>query len=70
MSSWITLTADMLTAVSYTHLVAALAHKLGLVWGGDWRSPYDPGHVQLGSLPTATLHRAYTTGASTLAQLR
>lgn len=49
--------------------VAALAHKLGLVWGGDWRSPYDPGHVQLGSIPTATLHRAYTTGASTLAQL-
>lgn len=49
--------------------VAALAHKLGLVWGGDWRSPYDPGHVQLGSLPTATLHHAYTTGANTLAQL-
>ena len=49
--------------------VAALAHKLGLVWGGDWRSPYDPGHVQLGSIPTATLHHAYTTGTSTLAQL-
>ena len=43
--------------VSYTHLDVYKTQ------------PYDPGHVQLGSLPTATLHRAYTTGASTLAQL-
>lgn len=49
--------------------VAALAHKLGLVWGGDWRSPYDPGHVQLGSISTSALHRAYTTGSNTLANL-
>lgn len=49
--------------------VAALARKLGLVWGGDWRSPYDPGHVQLGSISTAALHHSYTTGSNTLAQL-
>ena len=49
--------------------VAALAHKLGLVWGGDFKSIYDPGHVQLGELSTATLHHAYTTGSATLAQL-
>lgn len=49
--------------------VAALAHKLGLVWGGDFKSIYDPGHVQLGELPTAILHHAYTTGSATLAQL-
>ena len=44
-------------------------HKLGLVWGGDFKSIYDPGHVQLGELSTATLHHAYTTGSATLAQL-
>ena len=40
-----------------------------LVWGGDFKSIYDPGHVQLGELSTATLHHAYTTGSATLAQL-
>ena len=49
--------------------VAVLARQLGLVWGGAWRTPYDPGHVQLGELSTATLHHAYTTGSATLAQL-
>lgn len=37
--------------------------------GGDFKSIYDPGHVQLGELSTATLHHAYTTGSATLAQL-
>lgn len=23
------------------------AHKLGLVWGGGWKVPFDPGHVEL-----------------------
>ena len=49
--------------------MAVLARQLGLVWGGAWRTPYDPGHVQLGELSTATLHHAYTTGSATLAQL-
>jgi hypothetical protein len=25
-----------------------IAKEEGLVWGGDWTDPYDPGHVQLG----------------------
>lgn len=49
--------------------VALLAHQLGLVWGGAWRTPYDPGHVQLGSISTSALHRAYTTGSNTLANI-
>lgn len=49
--------------------VAAIAHKVGLVWGGDFRSIYDPSHVQLGGISTSALHHAYTTGSNTLAQL-
>lgn len=28
-------------------VIGAEAEKLGLVWGGRWVKPYDPGHVEL-----------------------
>lgn len=49
--------------------LAALTRKVGLVWGGDFRSIYDPGHIQLGEIAVAALHRAYTQGTTTLAGL-
>lgn len=49
--------------------VATAAHEIGLVWGGDWTSIYDPGHVQLGEMSVATLDRAYTSGNYTLTDL-
>ena len=52
----------------YTPLAQA-TRQAGLVWGGDFRTIYDPGHIQLGEISTAALHRAYTQGTSTLADL-
>lgn len=46
--------------------VAAVAKKLGLVWGGNFASIYDPGHVQLTEIPVSRLHAAYTTGSYNL----
>lgn len=54
---------------SIYHPVAAIARKVGLVWGGDFRSIYDPGHVQLGELSTALLHHSWISGANPLAKL-
>lgn len=52
----------------YTPLAQA-TRQAGLVWGGEFRTIYDPGHIQLGEISTAALHRAYTQGTSTLADL-
>lgn len=49
--------------------LAEATRQAGLVWGGDFRTIYDPGHIQLGEISTAALHRAYTQGTSTLAAL-
>ena len=48
---------------------AEATRQAGLVWGGDFRTIYDPGHIQLGEIATTALHRAYTQGTSTLAEL-
>ncbi len=45
------------------------AKQAGLVWGGNFASIYDPGHVQLGELPVSQLDRAYTQGTYTLHEL-
>jgi hypothetical protein len=34
--------------------IGAHAEALGLEWGGRWRKPYDPGHVQLPRTQWAT----------------
>lgn len=49
--------------------LAEATRQAGLVWGGDFRAIYDPGHIQLGEIATTALHRAYTQGTSTLAEL-
>lgn len=49
--------------------LANATRQAGLVWGGDFRTLYDPGHIQLGEIATASLHRAYTQGTTTLAGL-
>ena len=49
--------------------LAEATRQAGLVWGGGFRTIYDPGHIQLGEIATTALHRAYTQGTSTLAEL-
>ena len=38
--------------------LAEATRQAGLVWGGDFRAIYDPGHIQLGEIATTALHRA------------
>ena len=49
-------------------LVGQYAKQLGLEWGGDWKDPYDPGHVQMPSQaktkPGMQLASGYSTPAS------
>jgi len=34
--------------VALYNVLGRIAKEEGLVWGGDWKDPYDPGHVQFG----------------------
>lgn len=34
-------------ATAYFNALGTAAKKRGLTWGGDWKSFYDPGHIQL-----------------------